>query len=161
MAHLTQIWHDKMKIVRAKEQGVNHNLLGYVYEVSWDHPQYGQGEKVTTKKFKTLDEAKDYAIRIGLTYDLRLKNGMLPTMEPNQSRIKRGYSPLPDPNAVAAVWPLIQNMGTWPNEVTEYEIKEYCERTNTPRPQWSLPVEQRDAMKVHERSKPRVKAGPL
>jgi len=163
MAHLTQIWKDKMDIKKASQRGQNVDLLGKYWTVSWDHPDYKQGEKVTVEKFSTMEEAKDYSIMIGLKYDLRKSEGNIRSMNPNWSRYKSGYSPLPDPHAVAAVWPLIQNRGTWPAEVTELDINEYCQRTNTDRPQHSLPVENRDAMKGHPeyRNPARVKAGPL
>jgi hypothetical protein len=162
MAHLTQIWNDKLNVIKAGQLGQNVDLIGYAWSVQWDHPDFPQGEKVTKERFKTMEEAKDYAISIGLKYDLRLRSGELISMNPNLSRYKSGFSPLPDPHAVQAVWPCIQNKGTWPHELLEPEIQEYCNRTNTHRPQWSLPTGDRDAMKSHPHNdKQRTKAGPL
>ena len=73
MAYLTQLWNSKLKAVR--RGGVNPALLQKQWLVKWDDPNFGQGEKVHEESFAQFNEAMDYAISIGLKYDLRKQNG--------------------------------------------------------------------------------------
>ena len=89
MTTLTKLWKDKLNSRQAKNF---QNLKEYF--VSWDHPDYGKGERQTNKGFKTLEEATEYAISIGLEYDLRRHNGKIANLNPELSRYKSGYTPM-------------------------------------------------------------------
>ena len=127
MAKLTDVWADK---IEAKRPIKIPNPEPY--RVQWDHPYFPRGTKVTKKNFATLEEAKEYAIGIGLQYDLRRYNGVIPSLDPNLSRYKSGYSPMADEDTIPFVMPAIQTRGTIPTEVSDREVEEYKLRHGMP-----------------------------
>jgi len=163
MAHLTQLWNDKLKNIRQQGRlNINEHDIEKRYRVAWDDPNFGQGEKVHEEHYATHPEALDYAIGIGLKYDLRKRNGKFHQVDPEQSRFKSGFSELPDISAIPAVWPTIVCYGHMPQSVEEDEVIRYCIKHNiTDRPEWTLPVKERLEQKIHNAPERRTKAGPL
>tara|TARA_B100000029_G_scaffold101481_1_gene91818 strand:+ start:12831 stop:13250 length:420 start_codon:yes stop_codon:yes gene_type:complete len=127
MAKLTEIWADKLDAKRPRPKPDP-----TPYKVQWDHPDYPRGTKVTRKRFASLPEAKEYAIGIGLQYDLRKYNGIIPSLDPNLSRYKSGSVPIADEDTIPFVMPAIQTKGTMPLEISEGEIEEYKLRHGMP-----------------------------
>ena len=164
MAHLTQLWSNKLKNIREQGRANNGHHIDKRYMVRWDDPQYGQGEKVTEELFTTHQEALDYAISIGLKYDLRMRNGKFHQADPNLSRFKSGYSELPQISAIPALWPSVLIYGATPTEISEDAITLYCEKhgiSKEDRPDWSLPVTERAEQIKGSPPQERTKAGPL
>jgi|TARA_B110000438_G_scaffold189360_1_gene181012 hypothetical protein len=160
MAHLTQLWNDKLKAV--KGLGTPTQPMRKQWTVTWDDPQYGQGEKVHEDSFFEFTEAMDHAISIGLKYDLRKRNGKFHQLDPNLSRIKSGFAEPPEDSAIPAVWPSVHCYGHMPQDVTEEDIVLYCMKNNiTNRPQWSLVAKDREAQKALNAPEKRKIAGPL
>lgn len=126
MSRLDKLWADK---IESKRQRVVNRTP---YKVQWDHPDYPKGQKVTQKTFATIEEAKEYAIAIGLQYDLRKHNGVIPSLDPNLSRYKSGYTPMESEDKIPLVMPMIQTQGTLPIEVSPGEIQEYQTRHGMP-----------------------------
>ena len=160
MAHLTQLWNSKLKAVR--RPGVDPALVQKQWIVKWDDPNFGQGEKVHEESFAQYNEAMDYAIGIGLKYDLRKRNGKFHQLDTNQSRIKSGYSPLPEISAIPAVWPAVTCYGHMPHDIMEEDVALYCVKHGiTDRPEHSLPPEKRKEQINHNRVENRTGQGPL
>lgn len=165
MAHLTQLWNDKLKNIRQQgRDNTNEHGLEKKLRVTWDDPNFGQGEKVHEELFATYEEALDYAIGIGIKYDLRKRNGKFHSVDPELSRFKSGFSPIPESSAIPTLWPSLLNYGAMPEGIGEGAIRDYCERhgiSREDRPQWTLPVEERADQIALNARKARVKAGPL
>lgn len=126
MSRLDKLWADK---ISAKRQKV---VKRKPYKVQWDHPDYPKGAKVTRKTFATQEEAKEYAIGIGLQYDLRKYNGIIPSLDPNLSRYKSGYTPMESEDTIPLVMPIIQTSGTMPYQITDSEVEDYKLRHGMP-----------------------------
>lgn len=129
MANLTTIWKDKLNSRQAK----NFSKEFTQYYVAWDHPDYGKGERTTNKGFTTLEEATDYAIKIGLEYDLRRHNGKIASLNPELSRYKSGYTPLEKESMIPFVMPCIQmDAGSMPIEIPDIDVENYKKRHGMP-----------------------------
>ena len=101
MAHLTQLWNGKLKNIRQQgRDNTDEHGLEKKLRVTWDDPNFGQGEKVHEELFANYEEALDYAIGIGIKYDLRKRNGKFHSVDPELSRFKSGFSPIPETSAV-------------------------------------------------------------
>lgn len=127
MSLLTKLWEDKLNSRQARDFS---DLKEYT--VAWDHPDHPRGTKVTRESFRTLEEAREYAISIGLKYDLRKYNGVIPSLDPNLSRYKSGYTPMEDEATIPYVMPSIQMVGTMPQEISDREVYDYKTRHNIP-----------------------------
>ena len=127
MSLLTKLWEDKLNSRQAR-----HFSDLKEYTVAWDHPDHPRGTKVTRESFRTLEEAREYAISIGLKYDLRKYNGVIPSLDPNLSRYKSGYTPMEDESQIPYVMPSIQMVGTMPQEISDREVYDYKTRHNIP-----------------------------
>lgn len=164
MAHLTQLWNDKLKNIRQQGRANTGHHIDKRYLVRWDDPMFGQGEKVTEELFVTHQEALDYAIGIGLKYDLRKQNGKYRQVDPELSRFKSGYAELPQISAIPALWPSVLIYGATPTEISEGDIFLYCQKhgiSKEDRPDWSLPVSERAEQIKGQAPPARDKAGPL
>ena len=131
MSLLTKLWEDKIRSKRQERQIAK--LKGYKpYTVQWDHPDYKRGEKVTRQGFETIDEAREYAIQIGLEYDLRRHEGVIQSLDPKLSRYQSGYTPMATEAEIPFVMPCIQTQGGMPLEVSDREVELYKEKHGLP-----------------------------
>jgi hypothetical protein len=156
MAHLTQLWNDKLRAARGLSRDLNKHGEMKQWSVRWDDPDFGKGEKTYEETFSHQDEAVEYAISIGLKYDLRKRNGKIHQLDPNQSRFKSGYSPLPDILAIPAVWPTVSCYGHMPaDQINEYQVALYCKKHGiTKRPEWAIDPKDRNSDKRRETGGP-------
>ena len=127
MSKLTNLWADK---IASRQQPRAQPRKQF--KVQWDHPAHPKGTKVTRKDFATMDEAKEYAIGIGLRYDLRKYNNIIPSLDPNLSRYKSGYTPMESEDAIPFVMPAIQTGGMLPSEISDAEVDDYKLRHGMP-----------------------------
>jgi|TARA_B100001013_G_scaffold332412_1_gene248620 hypothetical protein len=122
MSVLSKLWQDK---INSRNPRVAAAYQEKPYKVQWDHPDYPKGTKLTREYFKTIAEANEYAIKIGLQYDLRKYDGVIPSLDPNLSRYKSGYTPMESEDKIPFVIPMVETKGMMPMEVTPQEIEDY------------------------------------
>ena len=131
MSRLDKLWEDK--ILSHKRAGQIVKLKDYrPYTVQWDHPDYPRGAKTTKESFKTMDEAKDYCIKIGLEYDLRKIDKVIPSLDPRLSRYKSGYTPMEEEDNIPLVMPCVQTGAGFPTEISNEEVEEYQKKHELP-----------------------------
>ena len=131
MSRLDKLWADK--IAAKKDVASAMRIQNYKpYTVQWDHPDFAKGEKTTRKTFQSLDDARNYAISIGLEYDLRRQEGEIPSLNPNLSRYKSGYSPMESESSIPYVMPCIQTQDGFPTEVSDQEVYLYKKKHGMP-----------------------------